>query len=95
MKNMKIAAVLFASLIIASVAVAGNYYHGHGYMMPSGDMTEMDADGSGSLSFDEYTESHKESLRGGFDMIDENNDGEIGEDEWQKFLEVHGMSTNS
>lgn len=95
MKNMKIVSVLFAGLLIASVAVAGNYYHGHGYMMPSWDMTEMDADGSGSLSFDEYSESHKKSLRGGFDMIDENNDGEIGADEWQKFLEVHGMSTSS
>ena len=95
MKNITIAAVLFAGLLITSVAIAGNYSHGHGCKMSSWDMTEMDADGNGFLTFDEYVDSYKNSLRGGFDMIDENNDGEIGIDEWQKFLEIHGMSTSS
>lgn len=95
MKNTKFIAILFAGLLTASEAIAGDYYHGHGYMMPSWDMTEMDTDGSGSLSFDEYSDAHKKGLRGGFDMIDENKDGEIADDEWQNFLEVHGMTTNS
>ena len=95
MKNITVAAVLFAGLLIASVAIAGTYHHGHGCMMPSWVMSEMDADGDGFLTFDEYTDAYKQSLRGGFDMIDENNDGEIGADEWQKFLEIHGISTSS
>jgi hypothetical protein len=95
MKSFSIAAILFASLLVTSAAVAGNYHHGHGCMMPSWDMSDMDADGNGFMTFEEYADSYKKSLRGGFDMIDENKDGEIGVDEWQKFLEIHGMTTNS
>lgn len=95
MKKLTVAAFLLAGLLTTSIAFAGYYHHGHGCMMPSWDMNAMDADGDGSLTFDEYSESYKESLRGGFDMIDENNDGEIGVDEWQNFLEIHGMSTKS
>ena len=94
MRKTKIAALLLAGLLISTLAIAG-HYHGHGYMMPTWDMNEMDADGNGSLTFDEYMNPYKEKMRSGFDMIDVNNDGEIGADEWKKFLEVHGMSTSS
>lgn len=79
------------SLIGSSLAFAGNYYHGHGFMMPSGNMNEMDSDQSGTLSFSEYVDSQQKKLRAGFDMIDSNKDGEIDADEWNAFLEVHGV----
>jgi hypothetical protein len=60
-------------------------------MMNSWDMTEMDTNKDGSLSFDEFAESSRKQLRGGFDMIDTDGDGLISSDEWAAFLEVHGM----
>ena len=94
MKSTYFIMTLISAILIASVSFAG-YHYNHGCKMSTWDMTEMDTDGSGSLSFDEYSDAHKKGLRGGFDMIDENKDGEIADDEWQNFLEVHGMTTNS
>lgn len=79
------------SLIASSIAFAGNYYHGHGLMMPSGNINEMDTDQNGTLSFKEYVDSNQKKLRAGFDMIDANKDGEIDADEWNAFLKVHGV----
>ena len=69
----------------------GGYHGGHHGAMPSVNMTDMDADKDGALSFDEYIDRHKKQLRAGFDMLDGNNDGRIDGGEWAKFLEVHGI----
>ena len=95
MRKITLGAIMVAGLIIASVAIAGHHYHGHGFMMPSWNMNDIDADGDGALTFDEYVDTYKKSLRSGFDMIDQNNNGKIGTDEWEEFLKVHGMSSKS
>ena len=95
MKNYIFISVLFFVLLIASVTFAGHHYHGHGCIMSSWDMTEMDTNEDGILSFDEYSNPHRKVLRSGFDMIDENKDGSIDQNEWRKLLEVHGMKTDS
>jgi hypothetical protein len=79
------------TLVVSSFAFAGHHYHGHGFMMPSGNMNELDTDQNGTLSFDEYLDSYRKQLRAGFDMIDSNNNGEIDAEEWRAFLEVHGI----
>lgn len=94
LKNFFIAIVTL-SLIATSIAFAGHYYHGHGFMMPSGNMNEMDSNQDGALSFGEYADSHRKQLRTGFDMIDSNKDGEIDADEWNAFLRVHGIKSDS
>ena len=81
------------TLVVSSFAFAGHHYHGHGSMMPSGNMNELDTDQNGTLSFDEYLDSYRKQLRAGFDMIDSNNNGEIDAEEWRAFLEVHGIKT--
>lgn len=89
-KNL-IMTVFAVLLIVSSIAFAGNYYHDHGFMMPSGNMNEMDSNQDGTLSFSEYVDSNQKKLRDGFDMIDANKDGEIDGDEWNAFLKVHGL----
>ncbi len=88
-------AVLLSALLITSVAFAGYNHYGHGSMMSSWDMTEMDANEDGSLSFEEFIAVQLKNLRGGYDLIDEDNDGMISSDEWSNFLDIHGMNNNS
>ena len=88
-------AILLSTILTTSVAFAGYNTYGHGCTMSSWDMTEMDANADGSLSFEEFSAVQLKSLRGGYDLIDENNDGMISSDEWLNFLDIHGMKTNS
>ena len=82
-------------LVTGTMAFAGHHYHGHGCAtMPSWNMNEMDADKDGGLSFEEYMESYRSQLRGGFDVIDADRDGVISGEEWASFLKVHGMDQN-
>lgn len=86
------AMTIAASLLLASsLALAGHHYHGHGSMMPSWNMNEMDANQDRTLSFEEYRDSQTQQLRAGFDIIDSNKDGVVSEDEWNTFLNVHGV----
>jgi hypothetical protein len=81
-------------LLSASLAFAGHHYHGKNYMMPSWDMNEMDGDRDGKLTFDEFSRTRLEQLRTGYNMIDTNNDGLVDANEWNDFLNVHGVKTN-
>ena len=81
-------------LFAAAAAVAGNYHHGHSYLMPTWNMEEMDADKDGALTFDEYAENHRKQLRNGFDVIDTNDNGVVETEEWNDFLRVHGMQSS-
>jgi Ca2+-binding EF-hand superfamily protein len=62
--------------------------------MGTWDMSEMDADNNGSLSFEEFAEGNQKKLKRGFDMIDANKDGRISTEEWDAFLDVHNMKTS-
>ena len=79
------------SLMASSIAFAGHYHHDHGTMIPSDNITDLDSDQDGTLSFDEYLDRNRKQLRAGFDMIDSNKDGQIDSDEWSAFLEAHGV----
>ena len=95
-KTYKLGLVVLALMISVPLAFAGHHYHGYGkHMDMSWDMTEKDADSDGTLSFEEFSASQMEMLRAGFDMIDTNKDGKISADEWNTFLQVHGVSPKS
>jgi len=85
---------LLSALLIAPISFAGHHYDGHGCMMSTWDMTEMDSNQDNMLSLEEYSDGHQESLSKSFDMIDTNQDGMIDGSEWTKILEVHGVMTN-
>ena len=89
-RNLTLLSLIFA-LIFSPLALAGHHYHGRDYKMPSWDMTDLDSDNDGLLSFEEFGASHMDKLRTGFNMIDTDKDGVIGESEWDDFLRVHGM----
>ncbi len=78
---------------VAPIAFAGHHY-GHGCNMSTWNMTEIDADGDGVVTFDEFSSRQQQKLRAGYDMIDGNKDGVIDDNEWSTFLEVHGMTND-
>jgi hypothetical protein len=91
--NMKayVTALAIVALALPSLTLAGHHYGGHGNMNMVWDMTALDKDGDGVLTFDEFISPNVEKWRSGFDMIDTNGDGEVGIDEWDAFTAVHGM----
>ena len=94
--NVKIVVVVaaFFALVPPSLTIAGHHYGGHGCMTKNWDMTALDTDNDGVLTFDEFTAPNLKKWRSGFDMIDTNSDGEIGVDEWNEFKEAHGMKSD-
>ena len=92
MKNIGLTLVLaIAALTLPFIAFAGHHYGGHGNMNMVWDMTALDKDSDGVLTFEEFIAPNVEKWRSGFGMIDTNGDGEVGVDEWDAFLDVHGM----
>ena len=85
---------LLSAILIASITFAGYQYDGHGCMMSTWDMTEMDSNQDNMLSLEEYSDSCQESLSKGFNMIDTNQDGMVDEGEWNEILKIHGVMTN-
>ena len=85
---------LFSAILIASITFAGYHYDGHGCMMSTWDMTEMDSNQDNMLSLEEYSDSYQESLSKGFNMIDTNQDGMVDKGEWNEILKIHGVMTN-
>ena len=91
----KIALMVTAATFVLMVPVASmaGYYHGAcGMMKQSWDMDDMDADGNGMLTLEEYAEPHMERLRGSFDRIDTDKDGVISDAEWRALMEAHSFS---
>lgn len=93
MKSTYFIMTLISAILIASISFAG-YHYNHGCMMSTWDMTEMDTNQDSMLSFEEYSDSHQESLSESFNIIDTNQDGVVDEDEWTKIREIHGVMTN-
>jgi len=90
-KNRVATAMVILALTLPSLTLAGHHYGGHGDMSMVWDMTTLDTDSNGMLTFEEFTAPNVEKWRSGFDMIDTNGDGEVGVDEWGAFTEVHSM----
>ncbi len=78
-------------MAVPIIAVAGHHYGGYGCMGKIQGMTDLDTDGNGRLTLDEFTAPAMEKWQSGFDMIDTDKNGEINADEYDEFLRVHGM----
>ncbi|CAB1077735.1 hypothetical protein D1AOALGA4SA_5514 [Olavius algarvensis Delta 1 endosymbiont] len=88
---------LASAVVIAGflgISSAGHYYHGHSGMKMS-ELSEMDTDNDGVISFEEFSAPHMERYKNAFDMLDSSQNGEIDQVEWTNFLEVHGYGEKS
>ena len=77
---------------LASGLIAGHHYHGsHGcdeYMV---EMSVMDNNQDGVITFDEFIARNKEKLSSAFKMIDTDNDELLSAEEWDEFAKIHGI----
>lgn len=78
---------------LASGSMAGHSYHG--YAMQMSEMSAIDGDDNGVITFDEFSAPTVERLKSGFDMLDTDNDGKINKEEWDEYLKVHGFDVGS
>ena len=86
-------ALAISALTLPSLALAGNYHGYKGHGMGNWDMTVLDTNKDGVLTFEEYSAPNVEKWRSGFKMIDTSGDGKISDEEWRAFLDVHGMKS--
>lgn len=92
-KKFLLISALSLAIAIPAFVFAGNYHGGHGYAMKSWNMDDLDTDGNGVLSFDEFVAPNMDKWRSGFNMVDENGDGDIDGAEWKALQEMHGVSS--
>ena len=83
--------VIFLAFALFLGAVINAHAGHHGYMMFRSDISDMDTNNNGMVSFEEYSALHFEKLRWGFNALDTDNDGSISASEWETFLKVHGV----
>jgi hypothetical protein len=92
-KMTKILFALIASFFIlvtfVNGTIAGHNYHGYG--MKISEMSDIDRNGDGVITFDEFSAPTVDKLKSGFRMLDTNSDEKISENEWDEFLKVHGF----
>ena len=85
------ASMIFFALALFLGAVINAHAGHHGCMMFSYDISDMDTNNDGVVSFEEYSAIHSEKLRWGFNALDTDNDGSISANEWEAFLKMHGI----
>ena len=92
---MKSALIIPALAIFSAIALligaAATVNAGHHGSMFGAELSDMDSNNDGMISFEEYSAFHSEKLRWSFNALDTNNDGSISESEWDTFLKMHGM----
>ena len=95
MKRLLFKSILTVILIagFVSVSIAGHKYHG--YSMKMSEMSEIDSNNDGEITFGEFSAPTTEKLKNGFKMLDTNDDDVISKDEWDEFLRVHGLEKKS
>ena len=87
---------LFAAMMIAGLAsgsTAGYNYHGSSMQMS--EMSAIDSNNDGMITFDEFSAPTVDRLKSGFDMLDTDNGGKIDRKEWDEYLKVHGINVDS
>lgn len=87
-------ALAISALAFPALTPAGQYHGSNGHMMGNWDMTALDTNADGVLTFEEFSAPNVEKWRSGFKMIDTSGDGAISNEEWRAFLDVHGMKSD-
>ena len=76
---------IFLAFALFLGAVINAHAGHHGYMVFSSDISDIDTNNDGVVSFEEYSALHSEKLRWGFNALDTDNDGFISASEWKTF----------
>ena len=84
------AALFFAFSSFSAQAMPGNAGPLARPSDPAARHAQMDADGNGLVSWEEFTAARPSLNRNAFDRIDANSDGGICINEWQAFSSGHG-----
>ena len=92
---------IFYALVISGVltgalvagAIAGHSYHGYGMKMT--EMSEVDSNEDGVVTFEELSAPTVDKLKRGFKMLDTNDNKMISGEEWDEFLKVHEFEKRS
>ena len=82
---------IFLAFALFLGAVINAHAGHHGYMMFSSDISDIDTNKDGVVSFEEYSALHSEKLKWEFNTLDTDNDGTISAKEWETFLKLHGV----
>jgi hypothetical protein len=82
---------IFLAIALFLGAVFNAHAGHHGYIMFSAEISDMDTNNDGVVSFEEYSALHTEKLRWEFNALDTDNDGSISASEWETFLKMHGV----
>ena len=83
-------AIFSALAILFGAVVTSNAGH-HNRSMIGVNIDEMDQNGDGNVSFEEFSAFHDEQLRWSFNALDSDNNALISEEEWNTFLKMHGV----
>ena len=59
-----------------------------------GDMSAMDTNEAGLITFDEFSAPHMTKYKRVFELLDKDGDEVINVDETNEFMEVHGYDRN-
>lgn len=86
-----VSGILVGTLVTGSIA--GHNYHGYGMKMS--EMSEIDSNEDGAVTFEEFSAPTFDKLKSGFNMLDTNGDEKISGEEWDEFLKVHGFEKRS
>ena len=54
--------------------------------MQMSEMSAIDSDVNGTITFDEFSAPTVDRLKSGFDMLDTDNNGKIDQKEWDEYL---------
>lgn len=89
--TLAVAGILAGTLV--NGAIAGHNYHGYGMKMT--EMSEIDSNEDGVVTFEEFSAPTVDRLKSGFKMLDTNGDEKISSEEYDEFLRVHGFEKRS
>ena len=78
---------------LANGSIAGHNYHGYGMKMS--EMSDIDTNEDGVVTFEEFSAPTVDKLKSGFKMLDTNGDERISSEEYDEFLRVHGFEKRS
>jgi hypothetical protein len=73
----------------ASSCDKGKYQSKSGHKMLIKHFSDMDTDGNGSLSFEEFKNLFPSTEQKAFDRLDGDKDGVLSHEEWHQFKEMH------
>jgi Ca2+-binding EF-hand superfamily protein len=94
-KMVFLAVALVFGLVTSPAAFCGQSYHKKdGYHKGGGmaltqELSDLDTDGNGSLSFEEFKSAFPSMDQKAFDFLDTDKDGMLDHDEWQRSKEMH------